>query len=184
MNAPAKTRCGARRGRLGLSIHLRGADAAPQEHSMKATGMIVLALGFAAMAATGAAAQSQETKTTTETKTEIKGGKDLKVTGCVERGTGTNYVLTGVRQDGGKGPTQYLLVTKDDLSKHVGHRVEIKGKAVTDGHGSVSVESKTKTEIGHAPDEETKTKTAATNGVVDVPFLSVTTIDSRSGSCN
>jgi hypothetical protein len=151
---------------------------------MKATGMIVLALGFAALAGSGAAAQSQDTKTTIETKTEIKGGKDVTVTGCLERGAGTDYVLSGVRQDGGKGPTRYALITKDDLSKNIGHRVEIKGKAVTDGHGTVSIESKTKTEAGNTPDQTTKTKTAGTNGALDVPFLSVTTIESRSPSCN
>jgi hypothetical protein len=69
---------------------------------MKATGMIVLALGFAVgFAATAVTAQSQETKTTTTTKTEIKGGKDLTVTGCLERGAGKDYVLTCVLQDGG-----------------------------------------------------------------------------------
>jgi hypothetical protein len=143
--------------RLGLLIKSRGADTALQEHLMKATGKIVLAIGFVAIAATGATAQTQETKTTTETKTEIKGGK---------------------------GPTRYALVTKQDLSQNLGHRVEIKGKAVTDGHGTVSVESKTKTEVGDAPDKKTTTKTAGTNGVLDMPFLSVTTIESRSSSCN
>jgi hypothetical protein len=170
--------------RLGLLIKSRGADTALQEHLMKATGKIVLAIGFVAIAATVATAQTQETKTTTETKTEIKGGKDLTVTGCVERGAGSDYVLTGVKQDGGKGPTRYALVTKQDLSQNLGHRVEIKGKAVTDGHGTVSVESKTKTEVGDAPDKKTTTKTAGTNGVLDMPFLSVTTIESRSSSCN
>ena len=150
---------------------------------MKATGMIVLAFGFVAIAATVTTAQSQQTKTTTETKTEIKGGKDLTVTGCVER-VGNDYVLSGVKQDGGKGPTRYALVTKQDLSNNIGHRVEVKGKAVTDGNGTVSVESKTKTEVGDAPDKKTTTKTAGTNGVLDMPFLSVTTIESRSSSCN
>jgi hypothetical protein len=162
---------------------LRGADAAWQEHSMNATRAIVLAMGFAAMAATGIKAQSTATKTTTETKTEIKGGKDLTVTGCLERGTGSDYVLTGVRQDGGKGPTRYALITKDDLSKNVGHRVEIKGKTVTDGHGTVSIESKTKTEVGDTPSQETKTKTEGTSGLLESSFLSVTTIESRASSC-
>jgi hypothetical protein len=169
--------------RLGPFHQLRGADTAWKERSMKATGMIALAIGFSVIAATGVNAQSAATKTTTETKTEIKGGKDLTVTGCLERGVGSEYVLTGVRQDGGKGPVRYALVTKDDLSKNVGHRVEIKGKTVTDGHGTVTIESKTKTEVGDTPSQETKTKTEGTSGQLESSFLSVTTIESRSSSC-
>ena len=151
---------------------------------MKATGMIALAIGLVALGATGATAQSQGTKVTTETKTEIKNGKDLTVTGCLERGPGTDYVLTGIRQTDGKGPTRYALITEDNLSTHVGHRVEIHGKTVTDGHGTVSVETKTKTEVGDTPDQKTKTKTEATSSELATPFLSVGTIDTRSSTCN
>ena len=120
---------------------------------MHATRMTVLALGLGAMWATGATAQSQETKTTTETKTEIKNGTDVTVTGCLERGHGANYILTAIRQERRLGPSQYALVTNDDLSKRLGQRVEIHGKTVTDGHGTVSIESRTKTEIEDGPDQ-------------------------------
>ena len=150
---------------------------------MTARRIAFLTIGLAAMA-TMASAQSQGTKTTTETKTEIKGGKDLTVTGCVERGTGTEFLLTGIRQKDGRGPTRYSLVTKDDMSKHVGHRVEIHGKAVTEGEGTVTVQSKTKTEVGNNPAQETKTTTEGTSGVLPIPYLSVGTIETRSSSCN
>jgi hypothetical protein len=150
---------------------------------MTAKNIIVMTVGLVAMGATGAAAQSQATKTTTETKTEIKGGQDITVTGCLERGLGTDFLLTGIRQTAGKGPLQYSLVSKDDLSKHVGSRVEIHGKAVTEGHGTATIESKTKTEVGSNPDQKTKTTTEGTSGVLAMPFLSVTTIETRSSSC-
>lgn len=150
---------------------------------MTARRIAVLTIGLAAMA-TMASAQSQGTKTTTETKTEIKGGKDLTVTGCVERGAGTDFLLTGIRQNDGRGPTRYSLVTKDDMSKHVGHRVEIHGKAVTESDGTVTVQSKTKTEVGNNPAQETKTTTQGTSGVLAIPYLSVGTIEMRSTTCN
>jgi len=150
---------------------------------MTARRNVVLTLGLVAIG-TVVAAQSQGTKTTTSTKTEIKGGQDLTVTGCVAKGPGTDFLLTVVRQNGERGPTRYSLVTKDDLSKYVGHRVEIHGKAVTDGHGTVTVESKTKTEVGNNPAQETKTTTQGTSGVLPIPYLSVGTIETRSSSCN
>ena len=151
---------------------------------MKATGIIALAFGLAVLGTVGATAQSQGTKVTTETKTEIKNGKDLTVTGCLERGPGTDYVLTGIRQIDGKGPTRYALITKDNLSSHVGHRVEIHGKTATDAQGTVSVETKTKTQVGDTPDQKTKTKTESTSSELAMPFLSVGTIEARSPSCN
>jgi len=150
---------------------------------MKTTAL-VLAIGLATIGTAAVTAQSQGTKTTTTTKTEIKNGKDLTVTGCLEKGTGTDYVLNVTRQNGNKEPSRYSLITKEDLSAHVGHRVEVHGKAVTDGHGTVSVESKVKTEVGNTAAQETKTKTEGTSGVLETAFLSVTTIEPRSSSCN
>jgi hypothetical protein len=80
-------------------------------------------------------------------------------------------------------PTSYALVTSDDLSKHVGERVEIKGKAVVNGHGTASVESKTQTEVEHGKDQESKTKTEATSGAFDMPLLGVKSLKTLSSSC-
>ena len=150
---------------------------------MTARRIVALTIGLVAMG-TLASAQSQGTKTTTVTKTEIKGGQDLTVTGCLERGPGTDFLLTVVRQTGERGPTRYSLVTKNDMSKYVGHRVEIHGKAVTDGQGTVTTQTKTKTEVGNNPEQETKTRTEGTSGVLATSFLSVGTIETRSSSCN
>jgi hypothetical protein len=165
------------------SHHLREADPAPQEQIMTARRIVVLTIGLVALGSL-ASAQSQGTKTTTVTKTEIKGGQDLTVTGCLERGPGTDFFLTVVRQTGERGPTRYSLVTRNDMSKYVGHRVEIRGKAVTDGQGTVTTQTKTKTEVGNNPDQETKTTTEGTSGVLATAFLSVGTIETRSSSCN
>jgi hypothetical protein len=145
--------------------------------------LTTIAIGLATMCAAGLTAQTQETQTTTKTKTEVKGGKDVTVIGCLERRSNGDYVLTEVRDTNRLGHSQYALVTSQDLSKHVGEHVEIKGKAVTNGDGKVSVESETKTEVENGQDQETKTKTEGTTGAFEVPFLGVRSMKTLSSSC-
>jgi hypothetical protein len=151
---------------------------------MTTTRLTAVAIGLAAMCAAGLTAQTQETQTTTKTKIEIKGGKDVTVVGCLERRSNGDYILTQARDNSRLDRVRYALVTSEDLSKHVGERVEIKGKAVTDGEGKISVESKTKTEVEHGNDQEAKTKTEATSGAFALPFLGVRSMKTLSSSCN
>jgi hypothetical protein len=81
------------------------------------------------------------------------------------------------------GPSRYALVTSQDLSKHAGERVEIRGNALTGGDGTVTVESETKTEVENRKGQETKTKTEGTTGAFDLPYLGVPSIKTRSSSC-
>ena len=68
-----------------------------------------------------AAAQSAERKE--KTKIEVKGGKEVTLTGCLQRSSGvTDYELTDM-----VGRLKYAVVTDDDLNKYVDRRVEIKG---------------------------------------------------------
>jgi hypothetical protein len=151
---------------------------------MQTTRKTALAIGLAAICAAGLTAQTQETKTTTNTKIEIKGGKDVRVTGCLERRANGDYILTEARENRRQEPSRYALVTSEDLSKHVGERVEIQGKAVANGDGKVSIESKTKTEVENGHDQETKTKTEGTSGAIDMPFLGVKSMKTLSSYCN
>jgi hypothetical protein len=66
----------------------------------------------------------------------------------------------------------------------VGERVEIRGKAVVDGDGKISVESKTKTEVENGKDLETKSKTEGTSGALDMPLLGMTSMKTLSSTCN
>jgi len=150
---------------------------------MHATRLTAIAIGLAAMCSAGPSAQTQETQTTTKTKVEIKGGKDVKVIGCLDRRSNGDYVLTEVREKGLE-LSRYALVTSQDLSSHVGERVEIKGKAVMNGDGKVSVESKTKTEVENGQDLETKSKTEGTSGAFVLPFLGVSSMKTLSKSCS
>lgn len=140
-------------------------------------------VALAALCTTGLSAQTQETQTTTKTKIEIKGGKNVTVTGCLEQRSNGDYVLADARDTGRSEWSRYALVTNQDLSKRVGERVEIKGKAVTNTDGKVSVESKTKTEVQNGDDRETRSKTEGTSGAFDLPYLGVRSIKTLSSSC-
>jgi hypothetical protein len=143
-----------------------------------------VALGLVAVCAAGLTAQTQETKTTTKTKVEIKDGRNVTVTGCLERRENGDYFLTDVREKGRTDPSQYALVTNDDLSKHVGERVEVKGQAVANGNGRVKIESKTKTEVENGKDLESKSKTEGTSGALDMPLLGLKSIKTVASSCH
>ena len=141
------------------------------------------AFGLSALCAAGLAAQSQETQTTTKTKVEIKGGKNITVVGCLDRRSNGEYVLTDTR-DNRIEHARYTLVTDKDLSNRVGQRVEIKGKTVTRHDGKVEIETKTKIDVEHGKDRESKTKTEGTTGMFDPAYLGVNSIKKISSSCN
>jgi len=137
-------------------------------------------LGLALAALTGATAAAQ-VKTRTETKVEAKGGKEVHLTGCVEPASGpANFMLTDVATSE-RTPeivhNYYLVGKTDDLEKHIGHIMEIDGKALDRGDGKLEIETKTKIEREHAPDSKEKTKTEIKgNNGEPLPFLDVTSI--------
>jgi hypothetical protein len=151
---------------------------------MQTSRRTAVAIGLAAMCAAGLTAQTQETKTTTNTKIELKGGKDVTLIGCLDRNSNGDYLLTRVPTNRRKEASQYTLITSEDLSKHVGERIEIRGKVVVNGNGTVSVESTTKTEVDNGTDRETKAKTEGAIGALDMPFLGVTSTKTLGSLCN
>ena len=108
----------------------------------------------------------------------------MTVGGCLERRPNGDYILTEVRENRRLAPSRYALVTSEDLSTHVGERVQIEGKAVANGDGRVSIESKTKTEVENGKDQESKTKTEGTSGALDMPFLGMKSMKTISSYCN
>src|SRR5438045_638362 len=101
--------------------------------------LISAAFCLAAICAVGVGAQSSDT-TKTKNRVKVDGGKDVTVSGCLERNLDGGYKLTDAN-----GRMVYALVGGDNLDKHLGHRIEVKGKA-TNGHdGKVKIESETKT---------------------------------------
>ena len=124
--------------------------------------MKALILGTAAALAmnVGLAAQSATVKS--ETKVEVKNGKDVVFTGCVEASeTGAGYILTHVQPRRGDPLAIYVLVGEESsVGRHLGQLVEIKGKATNIGDdGKVEVTTKTKVEREHGDDTVSKSKT-------------------------
>lgn|SRR6185369_597468 len=127
------------------------AGGAPSVMSMMTLTTLTCALTVAS--AVTLSGQSSETKTTT--KIEIKNGKDVKVTGCVEAGLDGGYVLTQVDSKRGALHRYVLVSDGDDFSKVVGQRVEIEGKAADIDHGRVEIKTETKVD-GPAKDTHSK----------------------------
>jgi hypothetical protein len=135
--------------------------------------LICATLGVAAMCAVGLGAQSGTTET--KTKVEVKNGKSVKVSGCLERNPGGGYMLTD--REGG---LKYALVTDDDLSKHLGHRIEVSGKAADKGDGKVKIDSKVATSGNDKTEVKTETKG---DDMAGMRYLGVKSVKMISASC-
>jgi hypothetical protein len=150
-----------------------------QEGIMK---LFTAVFGLAALCAVGVTAQSSETRTTS--KVTIKDGTPVKVTGCVKAAPGgTGFVLTDVADKNGALRSYMLVSDRADLSKHVGHRVELSGKATDRGDAKITTETKQKTEVGGGDDKESRTKTEVKGDAPGIPYLGVTSIKNIAASC-
>jgi hypothetical protein len=136
---------------------------------------IYAAFGIAAMCAVGAGAQSGTTQT--KTKVEVKDGKDVKINGCLASNPTGGYILTNAN-----GNLKYELITDDDLSKHVGHRMEIEGKAADKGDGKVKIESSVETS---GSDAKAKTETELKGSdMAGMRYLGVKSVKMISATCD
>jgi hypothetical protein len=136
-------------------------------------------LGAAAIAvlgcATGLSAQTGTSERKDKTKIEVKGGKEVTLTGCLQRSDGsTDYVLTDEI-----GRVKYAVVTDDDLGKYVDRRVEVKGRAANRGDGSVKIEHQTEGTSGGKTQAKVETKGDATV----MPYLGLKSIKTVGSSC-
>jgi hypothetical protein len=119
------------------------------------------------------AAQSAERKE--KTKIEVKGGKEVTLTGCLERSSGpTDYELTDE-----VGRLKYAVVTDDDLNKYVDRRVEIKGRAADRGDGKVKVERKVEGTSG----DTSQAKVEARGDASMLPYLGMKSIKTIAQTC-
>lgn len=141
---------------------------------------ICMALGCAA----GLSAQSATVKQ--ETRIEVEDGKEVVLTGCLGRSaSGDGFVLTNVegREDDEHARAYFLVGEEDDLSEHLGHLVEIEGKA-TDEDGELEVTTRTTVERDDADDKETETKTEIEGDLSGAPYLGVEEVRMIRTSCN
>ncbi len=137
------------------------------------------ALGLAVMSAVSLNAQVEIKRTT---KVEVKGGKEITTTGCVDRLADGRYSLTGIG-----GEVQYVLVGEENMAKRLGHRIQVRGKASDLGDAEVKTETKTSTkvDVDHGPDERghRKTTTEEKGDLAGIRFLSVDSVKNLADSC-
>ena len=140
-------------------------------------------LGYIAIAvllAAGLAAAQDADKS--KMKVKVDDGKSMTVTGCVERTADGNYTLTNVaNKDGALG--SYVLAATDDndlgdIDKHVGHRLEVTGKAADQGKGKIKVESKTEGTSG-----KTESKAEVKGDLKGLPYLGVKSFKMLASVC-
>lgn len=142
-------------------------------------------LGFSLLAvvlATGIAA-AQDIEKKSETKVSVQDGKDVKVTGCVQRGAEGGFTLTNVADKEGALTSYVLASDEGDLADHVGHRVEITGKAADQGNGKIKVETKNQTKTGDGDKSTTTAKSEVKGDLKGLPFLGVKSVKMIAAVC-
>jgi hypothetical protein len=143
--------------------------------------VVALALGLAAPAG------AQSTKVKQETKIEIKDGKDVTLTGCVrsyaDPSGAARFQLTDVADKEGRLGAYVLVGENDDVAKHVGQLVEIKGKAANQDEGKVKVKTKTEIDREHADDSKTES-TSELKGDLNLPLLGVDDVKMIRPTCS
>jgi hypothetical protein len=131
-----------------------------------------------AVSTVGLAAQTSQVEKKSTVK--VKDGESVKVTGCVAPlSSGQGFMLTNVADKTGA-LHDYILVSDEvDFSKHVGHRVQIEGKATDRKDGKVEVETETKTKV--EGDERERKSTSRIEGTS--PYLGVHSLKMIAAAC-
>jgi hypothetical protein len=131
------------------------------------------------------AASTQSTKVKSETRIEVKDGKEVKLTGCLARSaSGTAYLLNDV-EGRDVASRSYVLVGDVDLDSHIGHLVEVKGRASDAGDDAkIEVKTKTRIERDDADDKETESKTTLEGDLAGLPYLGVKSVKMVRSSCS
>ena len=145
---------------------------------------LLIALGL-----TGVAAFGQNVDQKSKTKIVVEDGKEITVTGCVARGAGRGFILThAANKDGALG--SYALVADEDdddeieeVEEHLGHRVEVKGRAADQGSGKVKIHTKSEVETGVGDTRKRESKTEVEGDLQGLPFLGVKSIRTLATIC-
>jgi hypothetical protein len=135
---------------------------------MSATKLGIFAAVTISAAFVSAASAAQNTDKP-KSRVIVEDGKEMTITGCVGRNPDGGYTLTNAAGKDGVAGSYILARLKDDdgfddLKDHVGHRVEITGKAADKGDGRIRVE----TDSG-----KTETKSEMKGDLSGMPFLGV-----------
>jgi hypothetical protein len=148
--------------------------------------VVMRKLGYSLIAVVAAcslgAAQDLERKT--QTKLSVEDGRDITVTGCIERNADGGYLLTRAANKEGSFGSYLLAGENNDLKDRVGYRVEIKGKAADQGEGKVKVETKNETKVGDGEKKKTTSTSEVKGDLTGLPFLGVKSVKTIARSCD
>ena len=146
---------------------------------MKLIGVALCA--FVVVCATSFPARASQTET--KSKVTVVDGRTVRVTGCVAQTGSTGYMLTNVA-DKSRALSNYLLVSDDaDLSKHIGHRVQLSGKVTDRGDAKLRIETKTKTKVEDGDDRKTSSTSEVQGDILGLPYLGVKSVKMLAAVC-
>jgi hypothetical protein len=146
----------------------------------------LLCAALVSLVGAGATALAQDVVKKEKTTVAVESGKDITVTGCVARSDNEQFSLTNAAgKEGALG--SYLLVAegndREDLAKHVGHRVEIKGKAVDKGDGKLTVKTEREVKTSDGDKKKTESTTKVKGDLDGLPFLGVKSVRMLASVC-
>jgi len=130
------------------------------------------AYAFAVLLSSAVAA-AQDAKVTTDSKVTADDGKVIKMTGCVELGGGTSYVLTNITSEQAQHEKpqvppggSYPLVERKglDLGPYIQQKVELTGVVVpaATGHDTddkIRIKETTRVDVKDGPDKKSSEAT-------------------------
>jgi hypothetical protein len=139
----------------------------------------LLCASLVSLLCAGSSVLAQDQVKKSKTTVSVDSGKEITVTGCVARSDNDQFTLNNAAgKDGTVGP--YILVVsdddRDDLSKHVGHRVEIKGKAADKGDAKVTVKTEREIKTSDGDKKKTESTTKVKGDLDGLPFLGVKSV--------
>jgi Protein of unknown function (DUF5818) len=145
----------------------------------------MLKLGYSLIAVLAACSlgAAQELEKKTQTKVSVQDGREISVTGCIERNADGGYMLTHAANKEGRLGSYLLASDDDDLKDHVGHRVEIKGKAADQGEGRIKVETKNESKVGDSDRSKTTSKAEVKGDLSGLPYLGVKSVKMLARAC-
>ena len=115
-----------------------------------------------------------------KTRVIVEEGKEMTVTGCVQRNAEGSYTLTNVAGKDGSAGTYILARLGDrsddeveDLAGLVGKRVEVTGKAADQRDGKIRVETKSEVKKADGDTARTETKSEVKGDLDGLPYLGV-----------
>ena len=139
----------------------------------------LLCASLVSLVAAGASVLAQDVVKKSKTTVSVESGKEITLTGCIARSDDEQFTLTNAAgKDGALG--SYILVAdgddREDLAKHVGHRVEIKGKAADKGDGKVTVKTEREVKTSDGDKKKTESTTKVKGDLDGLPFLGVKSV--------